>query len=438
MPRHALFLALALVACTPTPVTVTPAPRLPERPSTQPSPPDKPAPPDGTRPLAPTASALWVQGEALVVLAASSAQEKGGPREAILVSQDRGASWKSATLTEAASISLRPGRLLDVWGDGAGLVLAAGEGGRLLRSTDGGQTFTGIRTKTRAPLLRVWGDGQGALFAVGGEDCATTPGGQGVILRSLDQGTTWEDTTVDAKLHAIHGAGGTLYAVGAHATVMRSTNQGKTWERVLGASLDRTGAHCTPKGDAPRFRGKGTAEYALEAYRAKEPLQFTGTPDLSRDLSQSAGYAFVDVRVPDEKGAPTLWLADEAGNFYSGAAPSSLALVSFDQNLSGGDAALASAGADLYLAANRTVLRRRGAAWHALWLSPHSFVEDLAASDGALYLLVQQSDWQVNLRALGHPPQGDAPTMTKTGVELRAKLLVSGDGGVTWRDLLGP
>jgi photosystem II stability/assembly factor-like uncharacterized protein len=68
-----------------------------------------------------------------------------------------------------------------LWGDDAGLLIAAGDGGQILRSTDAGASWTSIPSGVESSLLAASGQGS-VVYAVGAE---------GVILRSDDAGRTF-------------------------------------------------------------------------------------------------------------------------------------------------------------------------------------------------------------------------------------------------------
>lgn len=123
--------------------------------------------------------------------------------------------------------------LYDVWTDGS-IVIAVGgtdeppwdpdEDGIVLRSTDGGDTWSEVSIPTTNPLQGVWGVGS-TIIAVGWG---------GTVLRSTDRGATWTrvPTAVTAALRDVWGAGSTFVAVGASGTILRSTNGGVTWAAV--------------------------------------------------------------------------------------------------------------------------------------------------------------------------------------------------------------
>jgi photosystem II stability/assembly factor-like uncharacterized protein len=135
-------------------------------------------------------------------------------------------SVESAVLAPLASRSL----LLDVAvvpGVPRTLV-AVGERGHVLRSVDGGATWTQQRAPTRATLTAVTFADAAHGWAVGHDE---------VILRTTDGGTSWtrvhdaperQQPLLDVWFgDAEHGV-----AVGAFATVYRTSDGGATWQTV--------------------------------------------------------------------------------------------------------------------------------------------------------------------------------------------------------------
>lgn len=120
----------------------------------------------------------------------------------------------------------------------AGTWLAAGGNGAIMRSTDGGTTWNGLKSKFAEGRMRTMGAGSGRFLA--GADVGDHPGADGAIVWvSADNGDTWAKTTpwtnapMNAYLEFAHGAG-TFIAfapadVDARACFV-STNAGDTWE----------------------------------------------------------------------------------------------------------------------------------------------------------------------------------------------------------------
>jgi photosystem II stability/assembly factor-like uncharacterized protein len=102
--------------------------------------------------------------------------------------------------------------------------LAVGGAGTILRSGDGGQSWTAATSRTTPDL------GSVALLAHG--KTALAVGGAGTILRSGDGGQSWTAATSGTQANlasAVLGADGkTALAVGDAATILRSADGGQT------------------------------------------------------------------------------------------------------------------------------------------------------------------------------------------------------------------
>ena len=140
----------------------------------------------------------------------------------IIESSDAGQSWKPGqSFTEYA--------LLDV-SCGMGSTLTVGQQGMIFRAQD--DAFTAVDSGTDARLLGVDSNSDGLAFAVGGF---------GTILRSTDDGVTWESVPMDWEailndfvephLYAVDVSPvGVVTIVGEFELVIRSTDGGETWE----------------------------------------------------------------------------------------------------------------------------------------------------------------------------------------------------------------
>ena len=103
--------------------------------------------------------------------------------------------------------------------------LAVGSGGTILRSLDGGTTWSPVATGTEAQLRSV------ALPTEG--ETALAVGWGGILLRSTDGGATWSPATSvtnsDLFCVALSADGKTALAAGGYRTILRSTDGGTTW-----------------------------------------------------------------------------------------------------------------------------------------------------------------------------------------------------------------
>jgi photosystem II stability/assembly factor-like uncharacterized protein len=172
---------------------------------------------EGT-PTGGTIRALWGQGSTLMA---------GGDLGVVLRSTDGGAAWTPVIR------AMRPLFLWDwwevngVWGAGDVRVAVGGyrrgpaeNTGLIQRSTDGGTTWAPVDTGAPEAWRAVWGDGS-TLVAVG----------RG-IARSMDGGATWTSVAPgipDTRLEAVWGSGADVLVVGERGTLLRSSDGGETW-----------------------------------------------------------------------------------------------------------------------------------------------------------------------------------------------------------------
>jgi len=145
-----------------------------------------------------------------------------GERGSILLSDDRGASWRaartptSATLTAVFFADSRHG-----W--------AVGHDAVILRSTDGGEIWALAHAapQEEKPLLDVW-------FA--NPERGLVVGAYGLAYETFDGGQNWRPLKIladDMHLNALARAnGGRLYIAGEAGTLARSDDDGKTWSRL--------------------------------------------------------------------------------------------------------------------------------------------------------------------------------------------------------------
>jgi photosystem II stability/assembly factor-like uncharacterized protein len=145
-----------------------------------------------------------------------------GERGHILVSNDRGATWRQAEVPTRATLT------------GVCLVDAqhgwvVGHDGVILRTADGGTTWERVRwaPEEENPLLDVWFADLEHGFAIGA---------YGTFLETVDGGTTWEDRAVgeyDYHLHHLAASpGGRLYMAAEAGVVYRSDDGGRSWREL--------------------------------------------------------------------------------------------------------------------------------------------------------------------------------------------------------------
>ncbi|MDB6169456.1 MAG: glycosyl hydrolase, repeat [Verrucomicrobia bacterium] len=174
-----------------------------------------------------------------------------------------------AGILDAAEV--RPNMLLLDGAFAGDTVLAVGERGTILRSTDQALTWQAAKTGTAATLTGVssgpgspkaWAVGHDALILFSNDAGATwtkqwqgenlqdsfldvlaldgerviAVGAYGLYLSSLDGGRTWQRRKIiDGDFHfnrIARGPTGTLYLAGERGTLLRSRDQGINWERI--------------------------------------------------------------------------------------------------------------------------------------------------------------------------------------------------------------
>lgn len=108
-----------------------------------------------------------------------------------------------------------PRRLHGVWGPSPDVLYAVGEKGLIVRSRDGGKSWSLAPSGTAQHLYAVSGRGADDVYAVGRG---------GTILRSTDGGDSWspEASATTEALHAVAATkAGVLYAVGTNGVILR-------------------------------------------------------------------------------------------------------------------------------------------------------------------------------------------------------------------------
>ena len=146
-----------------------------------------------------------------------------GERGFALVSDDAGKSWKAhetpvtRTLTGVAFRDAKVG-------------IAAGHGGSLVRTEDGGETWTQV------PLEEAGSDSLLGAVNLGGDHFAAY-GAFGLYFDSTDAGKTWQRRTVvnedfDRHISQVVPVGDSLLLVAESGSIARSDDGGATWTAI--------------------------------------------------------------------------------------------------------------------------------------------------------------------------------------------------------------
>lgn len=157
-----------------------------------------------------------------------------GAKALLLVSTDHGKSWTQTTLNERAGDQLFQDRdLYSIrFSPDTKLGLIVGEDGTIMRSTDGGATWTTETSGTSKNLLKV---------DLLDDQTAVAVGADGTIVRTSDGGEHWQ-VIKSPKLITIFDVSftdkNTGWAVGEFATVLNSTDGGQTWKVVSGGNTN--------------------------------------------------------------------------------------------------------------------------------------------------------------------------------------------------------
>ncbi len=161
-----------------------------------------------------------------------------GERGHILTSKDRGATWNQSPVPTRIMLTA-------VWMHDERLGWAVGHDETILRTQDGGATWTSVYSAPDAerPLLDVWFRDAENGFAIGA---------YGAFLVTADGGTTWTEQPISADdfhLNAISAAAdGTLYIAAEAGHLYRSGDRGATW-RALRAPYEGSFFGCLPLSD---------------------------------------------------------------------------------------------------------------------------------------------------------------------------------------------
>lgn len=116
-------------------------------------------------------------------------------------------------------------------------IWAAGKDGVLIRSQDGGDSWSPANVNATDDLNDILRLDANTLLIVGDG---------GVVLRSITNGALWTTipTPVSSELVAVHRSGSNVMAVGEQGTILRSVNDGQTWSALnSGSATDLQAVH---------------------------------------------------------------------------------------------------------------------------------------------------------------------------------------------------
>lgn len=362
--------------------------------------------------MAPAAAAI-----ALALAAGSGMAQEGAAPAA----GERDPSVLTAELMPRAARSV----LLDMVATGDGLV-AVGERGHVLRSTDGEAWEQVAGVPTRSTLTTVTALGE-RLWAAGHD---------GVILASGDGGATWERQRAAPWAPGVFepGNGGPIldllfldaergFAIGAYSMLLTTVDGGATWEATtLVAEADDAADAPAPEAEAD------------DAFAAGDDWTFSDD-DLALE-TESDPHLNAIART----GSGALVIAGERGAFFrsrdEGATWERLALP-YEGSMFG---VLGGEGEHVVvfgLRGNAFESHDLGATWAPLGeLGPNGLFGGAFAPDGAVVLvgvngaIVRRGPDGAPVESTYRTAEGETPTMTAAHVREDGRVVVIGDRGV--------
>ena len=141
----------------------------------------------------------------------------------VLVTEDGGASWQTVTMPVPEGAKKADLNLLGLFGDAKGRLYATAERGMVLRSDDGGRTWTYLVTGYTGSFWAGLATRDGTLLAAGL---------RGSLYRSADEGRSWTriDTQSKSSITALVQTGADVVGVGLDGLLLRSSDDGANFK----------------------------------------------------------------------------------------------------------------------------------------------------------------------------------------------------------------
>ncbi|MGE5392875.1 MAG: VPS10 domain-containing protein [Candidatus Saccharibacteria bacterium] len=179
----------------------------------------------------------------------------------------------------------------------------SGSNGKIIRSVDGGSSWTEVYTEPTktSPVTSIAVSRDNSNLVLAGL-------GTGEIIRSTDQGKTWQVTQDMAdRVARIKQSGANFYAMLLHKGLARSANQGSTWTLLPAKDLGQPVS--APQGADKNYLPSlsGIANYYDIALDPNRPgLIYMGTDKgLAKSTTDGSSWAFVPMPVTDSNLAVT-------------------------------------------------------------------------------------------------------------------------------------
>ena len=140
-------------------------------------------------------------------------------------------------------------------------MIAVGDQGAILRTTDAGATWTQVSSGTNAALT-------GVSFADASTGIAV--GSAGAMVRTTDAGATWTQlpSVATAALTGVSLSGdGSGTAVGASGTILRTTDWGSTWTRQTSPTTEHPQRRLFPERQDRNHCRSNRHDYAHSGWR---------------------------------------------------------------------------------------------------------------------------------------------------------------------------